>query len=160
MKKTLDLPLWRMFLAGVFLSVGLVRTATAKDTVFKAEANVPVEVTFTATRAYADPFNEVTLDAVFRDPKGAELRVPAFWAGENSWKVRYASPVTGTHRFRTECSEARDTGLHGITGRVEVKSYRGKNPLYRHGPLRVAASRRFPAHRWKALWHSSARCCA
>ena len=105
-----------------------------------------VELTFTATRTYADPFNEITLDASFRDPQGRELRVPAFWAGANVWKVRYASPVAGTHRFRSECSEPRDQGLHGVTGRVEVKPYHGANPLYLHGPLRVATDRRYLEH--------------
>ena len=105
-----------------------------------------VELTFNAARAYADPFNQVTLDAVFRDPQGKELRVPAFWAGSNVWKVRYASPVTGTHRFRSECSEAGDAGLHGVGGRVEIKPYRGANPLYTHGPLRVASNHRYVEH--------------
>jgi hypothetical protein len=104
---------------------------------------VPVEITFTAQRSYADPFNEVTLDVNFITPRGQELRVPAFWAGGSRWKVRYASPVVGTHVFRTECSDPRDKGLHGIAGNVEVRPYTGANPLYVHGPLRVAAGSRY-----------------
>ena len=61
----------------------------------RTEANVPVELTLEAARSHADPFNEVTLDAVFVDPEGRELRVPAFWAGGRTWKVRYASPIIG-----------------------------------------------------------------
>ncbi len=60
--------------------------------------------------------------------------------------MRYASPLSGTHRFRSEGSEARDKGLHGITGQVKVKPYKGTNPLYTHGPLRVTANRRFLEH--------------
>src|SRR5207244_1534174 len=82
----------------------------------------------------------------FIDPKGQELRVPAFWAGKNVWKVRYASPVVGTHSFQSECSEAGDKGLHGIRGKVEVKPYSGQNLLYVHGPIRVAANHRFFEH--------------
>lgn len=118
----------------------------AAEKVLNTEANVMVELTLTASRNYPDPFNEVTLDVVFIDPKGRQLRVPAFWAGTNVWKVRYASPVVGTHRFRSECSETRDKGLHGITGKVEVEPYKGQNPLYAHGPLRVSANRRFLEH--------------
>src|SRR5437867_11592903 len=129
------------------LWAGLAVAAMAKDVPQQKEANVMVEMTFTANRTYADPFNKVTLDAIFRDPKGRELRVPAFWAGTNLWKVRYASPVVGTHRFRTVCSETRDKGLHGVAGKVEIKSYRGKNPLYAHGPLRASADRRYLEHR-------------
>ena len=72
--------------------------------------------------------------------------MPAFWAGTNVWKVRYASPVVGMHRFRSECSVTGDRGLHGVTGKVDVKPYHGRNPLYAHGPLRVASNRRYLEH--------------
>jgi hypothetical protein len=110
------------------------------------EANVMVEMTFEASRAYADPFNEIILDAIFRDPGGTEMRVPAFWAGKNLWKVRYASPLSGTHRFRTECSQKGDAGLHGVSGKVRIRSYKGKNPLYTRGPLRTSANHRYLEH--------------
>lgn len=105
-----------------------------------------VELPFTASRSRGDPFNEVTLDVVFSDPAGRKLRVPAFWAGKNVWKVRYASPLQGTHTFRSECQEAQDTGLHGIAGKVEVTPYTGKNPLFLHGALRVADDKRHFAY--------------
>jgi hypothetical protein len=110
------------------------------------DANVMVEVAFASGRTYADPFNQVTLDVIFTEPQGAELRVPAFWAGGNVWKARYASPVTGVHRFRSECSEPQDKGLHGVTGKVEIRPYSGGNLLYTHGPLRVAPGGRYLEH--------------
>jgi hypothetical protein len=130
----------------MWLWAGLTLVAGATDTTFRTEANVMIELTFKAAHSYADPFNQVTLDAIFLDPEGRELRVPAFWAGADVWKVRYASPVVGTHRFRTACSEPLDRGLHDVTGKVEITLYKGQNALYRHGPLRVAANRRFLEH--------------
>src|SRR5205807_3468676 len=56
------------------------------------------------------------------------------------------SPVTGVHRFRTECSDPNDSGLHHVGGRVDVVPYHGRNPLYVHGPLRVADSQRYLEH--------------
>ena len=113
----------------------------------RTEANVPVELTLEAARSHADPFNEVTLDAVFVDPEGRELRVPAFWAGGRTWKVRYASPIIGNHPFRSECSDTADAGLHGVAGTVSVAPYTGSNSLFRHGPLRVSGDRRSLEHR-------------
>jgi hypothetical protein len=86
------------------------------------------------------------LDAVFVDPTGGELRVPAFWDGGRTWKARYASPLVGAHHFHTECSQADDGGLNGLSGTVKIVPYKGENPLYSHGPLRVAASRRYLEH--------------
>jgi hypothetical protein len=130
----------------LLLGAGLVLNTVAKDLVLKTAANVMVEMTFTSTGVYADPFNEVMLNAIFVDPQGRELWVPGFWAGTNLWKVRYSSPVLGTHRFRTACSEPRDRGLEGVTGKIEIKPYEGQNPLYTHGPLRVSANRRYLEH--------------
>jgi hypothetical protein len=112
----------------------------------RTQANVAVEVTLTAARTYSDPFNQVTLDAVFVDPSGHELRVPAFWDGGQIWKVRYASPLIGSHHFHTECSQADDGGLNGVSGKVKIVPYTGKNPLYHHGPLRVSANHRYLEH--------------
>lgn len=109
-------------------------------------ANVPVELTFTTQRSYADPFNDVVLDAVFTDPAGHELRVPAFWAGGRTWKIRYASPHVGEHRYTTVSSDPADAGLHGLTGSVTVSPYRGSNPLYRHGPIQVSGDKRHFQH--------------
>ena len=32
-----------------------------------------------SAKRYADPFNEIELDVIFRTPESAEQRVPAFW---------------------------------------------------------------------------------
>jgi hypothetical protein len=117
--------------------------AFASEPILQGEANRMVELTLEATRTYPDPFNDVTLDVIFSDPKGRELRVPSFWAGGNTWKARYASPVIGTHRFHSECSVSDDRGLHGVAGQIEIRPYTGDNPLYIHGPLRVAPNRRY-----------------
>ena len=112
----------------------------------RTAANVPVEIEFTARRDHPDPFNTVTLDVEFQRPDGRTLRVPAFWAGGRSWKVRYASAERGEHRYLTQCDDPTDPGLHGGAGQVEVVAYEGTNPLYRHGPIRVAEDRRHLAH--------------
>src|SRR5438445_8834129 len=95
------------------------------------QANTPAEIIFTATTRPRDPFNEVTLDAVFTDPAGHTFRVPAFWDGGNIWKVRYSSPVVGRHDFRTERTP-NDLGLNRLTGQVKITPYRGANPLSKH----------------------------
>src|SRR5687767_14810574 len=105
-----------------------------------------VEKTFTSTKAYADPFNDIELDVIFTSPGGKEMRVPAFWAGGGKWRVRYASMERGIHRFRTVCSDAGDPSLHDVKGEVTIEKYDGANPLYRRGPIRVAADRKHFEH--------------
>ena len=133
-------------LAVIVLLLDLTMAGTTLGMTLKTQANVVQEIRFESTAAHADPFNEITLDVVFTDPGGAKRRVPAFWAGGKVWKVRYASGVPGIHSYRTECSDAADTGLHGIEGRIQIDPYRGDDPLYVHGPIRIAGDRRHFEH--------------
>src|SRR4051812_32771250 len=75
---------------------------------FQTDANVMVEVTLKSAQQYADPFNDVSLDGVFTTRDRAVLKVPGFWAGGDTWKIRFASPTPGIHKFKTECSNTKD----------------------------------------------------
>ena len=61
-------------------------------------ANRMVELSFTAEKEHADPFNALDVDVTFTTPASKVIRVPAFWAGGKTWRVRYASPEIGEHR--------------------------------------------------------------
>lgn len=102
--------------------------AMGKDTILRTYINKPVTVTFTASRAYPDPANQVIIDVIFTDPKGLVLRVPANWDGNNRWKVSYISALPGTHAFISVCSESNDSGLNGIKGKVIMKLPGIKSP--------------------------------
>jgi len=112
----------------------------------RVEANRLYEFALTSSKTYEHPFDDVSVDVLYLTPQGKSLRVPAFWAGGDTWKVRYSSPVVGVHTFTTECSATDDRGLHGIQGTVRVVPYEGENRLYRHGPIRIADDRRHFAH--------------
>ncbi len=111
-----------------------------------AVQNCPSEWSYRSSKHYSDPFQEVEMDVIFKSPSGAEHRVPAFWGGDDVWRVRYAPPVAGQYSYRTVCNDKANADLHNRTGRVTVEPYTGANPLYRHGPLRVAADRRHLEH--------------
>ena len=108
--------------------------------------NPPVEVTFQPDKVPANPFVDVTLDVLFAAPDGTETTVPAFWAGGDRWKARYASGVAATHRYRATSTDAADAGLDRLDGEVAIEPYQGDNPLYRRGGLRVAADKRHFEH--------------
>jgi len=103
--------------------------------------NTVTEWSFTSTKTYPDAFADVDLDVIFTDSSGTQRRVPAFWAGGDTWRVRFATPNVGGCTYRTVCSDASDSGLHGQEGSFEVVAYTGSNPLYKHGPVQIAADR-------------------
>src|ERR1019366_4586509 len=71
-----------------------------------AVQNRVTEWAYTSGKCYADPFSDVELDVVVTTPSGAEHRMPAFWAGEGTWRVRYAPPAAGKYSYSTVCSDA------------------------------------------------------
>ena len=135
-------PIW-IFLFIIQLSL----KAEVRDTAQKTQDNIMAELTFTARNNYTHPFNQVTLDVVFTDPKGKMFLGPAFWNGNNKWKARYSSSVPGTHHFNSICSEAEDKGLNNVTGNLETKSYKGNNLLAQHGALKVSDDKRHFAYK-------------
>ena len=110
------------------------------------QANCTAEVTLNSIKSYADPANDLALDAIITAPDSSHFRVPAFWAGGNHWRFRYASGMLGLHTYRTVCSDTTNTRLHGIKGNITVVPYTGDNQLYRHGPIRTAKDRRHFEH--------------
>ena len=136
----------RLLMPFLAISAGLTGITHAATASRESQANVMVEIPFEAGSDHNDPFNTITVDVVFTTPNNKTLRVPAFWAGGNKWKVRYASPMIGTHRFISECSDVHDMGLHNIKGELRINAYTGDNPFYKHGPIRVAADHRYLQH--------------
>ena len=108
--------------------------------------NCATEWAYSSGKAYSDPFNDIELDLLVTRPDGSEQVVPAFWSGDQTWRVRYSSTQTGAHHYRTVCSDTGNVSLHDQTGTLEVTPYEGDNPLLKHGPLRVAGSGRTLEH--------------
>jgi hypothetical protein len=70
------------------------------------------ETSFESAKAYPNPFTEVEVDVVFKQGE-KQWKVPAFWAGDKKWTVRFAPPVQGKFAYRVECTDKANTGLNG-----------------------------------------------
>jgi len=104
------------------------------------------EWSYNSGKQYSDPFNQVEVDAIITTPSGREERIPGFWAGDSTWRVRYAPPIPRLYKIRSACSDSGNRDLHGQTMTLEVKPYGGSNPHYRHGVLRVSPDGRHFQH--------------
>ncbi|MFH1616557.1 MAG: DUF5060 domain-containing protein [Planctomycetota bacterium] len=108
--------------------------------------NVPSEWGYLSGKTYSDPFNEIELDVLFTSPSGEALRAPAYWAGEQQWRVRFAAKTVGRYKYETICSDKKNSDLHGREGFLEVKAYEGQNILFQHGPLKISRDKRHFEH--------------
>jgi len=128
------------------LAVGAWVTAVqAKSQADTAQTWRPWEHALHCARAYDNPYADVALRVTYTSPDGRKLRTYGFWDGNDTFRIRCAFPSAGLWHWRTT-SEPADSGLNGLSGAVQVTSYRGRNPLYRHGFLRVSHDHRYLCH--------------
>jgi hypothetical protein len=111
-----------------------------------ATAGTPTEWSYTSAKQYSDPFNQIEVDASITLPSGQEERIPAFWSGGSTWRVRYAPPVPGIYKVRAICSDTANRSLNGQKFTLNVEAYTGSNTHYKHGVLKVAEDGRHFQH--------------
>lgn len=104
------------------------------------------EATLTSAAEYTNPLQEIQVEVDFVSPSGKKQTVFAFWDGGRMWKVRFSPDEVGKWTFSTRSTPASDPGLNGRRGEFTCVPYTGKNPLYRHGALRVSDDRRYLVH--------------
>ena len=110
-----------------------------------AEVNTVFETSFESSKDYDNPFMELEVDVLFT--KGdMTWKVPAFWDGGKTWKVRFAAPEKGEYSYRAVASDKSNKGLNTGTKKLTVTEYTGDNPLYGHGQLRVTKNKRHFEH--------------
>jgi len=142
------------------VSVRLLRWVAEISAVCAAACAAPAEESPAAVRQYglveraveadADPAASLDRDVIvsqWTGPDGSTVRVPAFWDGGRTWRVRFAPTRPGRWTYRIVRAEGpqagapRPAGETLATGTVDVRlaDAADANPLHRHGPfLKVA----------------------
>ena len=103
------------------------------------------ETSFASARKYGNPFMELEVEVLFRSGNQQWL-VPAFWAGDEKWTVRFAPPMQGDYTFEVRCSDPANHLLNRAAQTLHVTAYTGDNPLLKRGFLRVAVDKRHFEH--------------
>ncbi len=105
-----------------------------------------VDLSFESSRQYGNAVQDASLRAVFTGPSGQTIAVGGFWDGERSWRVRFKPTAQGTWKWRTECTDASNVGLHGQGGRFECVAPASDHIFAARGPVVVSADARYFAH--------------
>ena len=74
------------------------------------------EASFEASKSYSNPYLEVVAEASVTRPDGTAARIPLFWFGGTTFKLRLSPDATGAWSFRVT---ANDPGLNGKAGRFD-----------------------------------------
>lgn len=105
-----------------------------------------VQVELAAAADYANPYTDLDVWAEFVHTGGLRLRRPAFFDGNGTWRVRFASPLAdGAWTWRADAT-VDDPGLRGVTGRIDVADTPSNHRLHVHGFWRMSRGRRSLVH--------------
>lgn len=112
----------------------------------RVEQWTTVELTFTAEQSYQNPYTDADVWVQFVNDLGDSIRRPAFWDGDNVWKVRFAPPDAGRTWTWSSHASVTDRGLEGRKGSLISVPYQGKSKILKHGLLKISAGRRNVVH--------------
>lgn len=113
-------------------------TSTAATASSVAPQWTSIELEFTATASYSNPYTDLYAWAEFVHEDGTRLHRPLFWDGGSVFRLRFASPhKDGTWQY-TVSSAPVDTGLHGRTGLFRAAAATSGSRFARHGFLRLS----------------------
>ena len=101
------------------------------------------EITFESANTYPHPLAAPDLNVVFTSPSGKSYRVPGFWDGGKTWRVRFAPTEYGVWKYVSTCANGGDAGLQGKRGTLGANRYRGPLEIYRHGFIKTAPGVRY-----------------
>ena len=106
----------------------------------------PHEISFTATGTYANPYVELTADAIFTEPDGRTTRtLPLFWDGAAMWKMRFAPDKIGPWKWTVKSA---DRGLDGRSGTFECVASDRRGSIQ---PM-ASAPRHFQYQNGERMW--------
>jgi hypothetical protein len=130
----------------IVLWLGIFIIACAEKNEIPAGRWEEVELSFSATETYSNPYTDVEMWVEFVGPYDEKLVRPGFWYKENTWKVRFASPVAeGNWQWKSFAS-VQDKGLAGKSGTINSLPYSGDNSLISKGLLRMSEGGRTVIH--------------
>ena len=115
----------------------------AENTDYVTETWVAVDINFETDKEYAEKEQlYVIFDVKFtnRETK-AELAIPGFWYGGNTFTVRFAPTEYGIWDYVTICET--DASLDGKTGTVAANAYKGDLLIYKHGFVTTNGTKHF-----------------
>jgi len=135
-------------LISVFIFVGFnFLWASVYTQKIKTSTNLVAEWQYVSQKQYENPFRDAVVKAIITDEKrGTETVISAFWDGGNVWKFRYANPQPGNYSYITQCSDKSNRMLHEQRGEILIETYKGENPVYKHGAIHVSKKGNYLEH--------------
>jgi hypothetical protein len=100
------------------------------------------EQAFRSSLIYSNALQQATVTVMFTSPQGEVSRVPGFWDGGRTWRVRFSPTQAGHWTFQTICSHTANEGLHQKSGEFTCTSAMGRSRFDDHGLIQLSRDHR------------------
>lgn len=105
------------------------------------------EITLISDALYDNPYVDVDVWGQFVNVDGKSLKRPAFWDGNNTWKIRFTPPDSNKiWKWKSFSSNTEDYGLNDKSGALKSVVNTESNSLVKNGLLKMSASYRNVEH--------------
>ncbi|KLU05308.1 hypothetical protein RISK_002671 [Rhodopirellula islandica] len=121
--QTLPLSVLLLFVAGVGTT-----GANAAESVTECQQWQEVQLDFTAEQGTGNPYTDVEAWVDFTHDDGTTIRRQMFWDGGNTFRVRFASPLSSGNWHWQSSDRDNDSGLHGKTGSFQAVESKTETP--------------------------------
>ncbi|MDO1449848.1 DUF5060 domain-containing protein [Rhodocytophaga aerolata] len=104
------------------------------------------EIRFESEKKYPNGYTDIDVWVQFVNDQGDSLLRPAFWDGNQVWKVRFTPPDFGHRWSWVSYASVDDSGLAGKTGTLHSIPYKANNNLLKRGLLKMSPGKRNVMH--------------
>jgi hypothetical protein len=101
---------------------------------------------FESSFSYSDPLQDVELVGEFTSPSGKVYKLPAFWDGDSTWRIRFSPNEEGRWTYTARGIDSNDPGFLEPNGSFICSEPRGATRFGRHGPICLSEDRHFLVH--------------
>jgi len=136
----------KRFIFLAFAAVGFLLMSHCESTALAIEQWSRFEQTFTSSKDYDNPVQQIKLKVEFISPSGNKRTLLGFWDGGRSWCVRFSPDQQGGWTYKTTCSDQSNNGLHNQTGSFQCVKNNSNLTLCQHGELRLSGNKRYIEH--------------
>ena len=136
----------KRFIPLVFATAGFMLMSHCESTALAVEQWSRFEQTFTSSKNYDNPVQQIKLKVEFTSPSGNKRTLLGFWDRGRSWCVRFSPDEQGGWTYKTTCSDQSNKGLHNQTGSFQCVKNNSNLSLYQHGELCLSTNKRYIEH--------------
>lgn len=110
--------------------------------IIKANVWRKVDISIKSEIKYDNPYKDIDIVVTFIHENNKEIKLNAFWNGNNEWIVRFTPTLTGIWNYSIDCSD-KNNDINNLFGTVEVKENEQNINIEKHGFLKISNNKRY-----------------